>query len=104
GIVGRSQNWGYLHHGLTIWLDVPVAELYRRLQADPTPRPLLATPNPLETLTRLLDRRHELYARADVRITDAAQPLDTLLPAIAESLQASLREPPRGDPMTSADT
>lgn len=94
GIVERSQNWSYLHHGLTLWLDVPAAELHRRLQADPTPRPLLDHPNPLEPLTQLLDRRHDLYAQADVRIPEAAQPLESLLPAIAERLQTSLRDAP----------
>ena len=37
GIVTRKRNWGELRHGLVIWLDVPVAELHRRLAADETP-------------------------------------------------------------------
>ncbi|MEO1132073.1 MAG: shikimate kinase [Cyanobacteria bacterium J06639_1] len=107
GIVERSQNWSYLHHGLTLWLDVSAATLHQRLQAqrlqaqrlqsDATPRPLLETSDPLKTLTHLLDRRRTLYAQADVRISEAEKPLDILLPAIAEALQHSLRTTPLQD-------
>lgn len=90
GIVGRSQNWSYLHDGVTLWLDVPAAELYRRLVADPTPRPLLQTPDPLQTLTHLLQQRQPLYAQADVRVP-AELPPDTLVNTLVACLQAALR-------------
>lgn len=69
GIVLARQNWSYLQEGLVIWLDVPVAELAQRLQAD-TSRPLLTNgTNPIARLEGLLAQRSSLYAQADLHIT-----------------------------------
>ncbi len=68
GIVLRRENWSYLHHGLIVWLDVPVELLISRL-ADDTARPLLQDPDPAAKLQRLLDQRQRLYAQADLKIT-----------------------------------
>ena len=68
GIVLRRENWSYLHHGLVIWLDVPVEILYARL-ADNTTRPLLNDPDPLAKLQALLEQRRSLYAQADLQVT-----------------------------------
>lgn len=68
GIVMRRENWSYLHHGLIVWLDVPVEKLYARLQTDTT-RPLLQDPDPLGKLRSLLEQRQPLYAQADLRVT-----------------------------------
>lgn len=72
GIVMRQENWSYLHHGLIVWLDVPVEQLYVRLASDTT-RPLLQDSDPLEKLRSLLEQRQPLYAQADLRITPSAQ-------------------------------
>jgi shikimate kinase len=68
GIVIRPKNWSYLHHGVILWLDVPVAELYHRLKEDNT-RPLLQDPDPLEKLKTIWQTRESLYKQADVRLT-----------------------------------
>lgn len=68
GTVLKRDNWSYLHHGIVVWLDVPVAQLYARLRHDQT-RPLLRSPNPLATLEQLLSDRQSLYAQADLRVT-----------------------------------
>lgn len=68
GIVLRRENWGYLHHGLIVWLDVPVELLYTRLAADTT-RPLLQDADLLQKLRSLLEQRQPLYRQADLRIT-----------------------------------
>lgn len=67
GIVMRQMNWSYLQNGLVIWLDVPVDVLVKRLQDDTT-RPLLQTTDPALVLAKLLDRRRNLYAQADLQI------------------------------------
>lgn len=67
GIILNRKNWSYLHHGIIVWLDVPVTELYHRLQTDKT-RPLLQESDPLETLKRILRQRESLYAQADVHL------------------------------------
>jgi shikimate kinase len=79
GIVLRRENWSYLHHGLVVWLDVPVELLYARLAADTT-RPLLQDADPLEKLRILLEQRQPLYKQADLQITvtnDTPQQLAT---------------------------
>jgi shikimate kinase len=67
GIVLKRENWGYLRHGIVVWLDVPVAQLHMRLQTDQT-RPLLQDTDPAAKLQLLLEQRQSLYAQADVCI------------------------------------
>lgn len=67
GIILRRENWSYLHHGLIVWLDVPVELLISRLAEDES-RPLLKDPDPAGKLQTLLDQRQSLYAQADLRI------------------------------------
>jgi len=91
GIVLRQQNWSYLHHGIVVWLDVPVEVLYARLQGNMT-RPLLQTPNPQQKLQDILHHRQPLYAQADVRvpITSNESPhlvANRILDAIAQVLK-----------------
>jgi shikimate kinase len=68
GIVLRQENWGYLHHGLIVWLDVPIELLYSRIAEDTT-RPLLQDADPKGKLRSLLKQRTPLYSQADLRIT-----------------------------------
>ncbi|NCJ06801.1 shikimate kinase [Synechococcales cyanobacterium C] len=68
GIVLTAKNWSYLHHGLVLWLDVPVDQLWQRLRSDHS-RPLLQAENPQQTLATLLAHRRPLYAQADLQIT-----------------------------------
>lgn len=68
GIILRRENWSYLHHGLVVWLDVPVEILISRLAEDST-RPLLKDSDPALKLQTLLDQRRSLYAQADLHIT-----------------------------------
>ncbi|AFY42289.1 shikimate kinase [Nostoc sp. PCC 7107] len=67
GIVVRRENWGYLRHGLIVWLDLPVELLYNRLAEDTT-RPLLQDPDPQGKLRSLLEQRQPLYSQADLHI------------------------------------
>jgi shikimate kinase len=71
GIILKQTNWSYLHHGITIWLDVPVDLLYARLQGDTT-RPLLQQADLRQKLQQIFDQRQFLYRQADVRITIGA--------------------------------
>lgn len=67
GVVLRSENWGFLRHGVVVWLDAPIAVLVDRLREDRT-RPLLQ-PEDLEIqLTTLLAQRQSRYAEADLKI------------------------------------
>lgn len=66
GVIEKSFNWSYLHHGIVIWLDTDVKILQNRLAGDET-RPLA---NCLETL---LVTRRPLYAQADLRLEIASE-------------------------------
>ncbi len=68
GIILRRENWSYLHHGLIVWLDVPVELIYNRLAEDTT-RPLLQDVDPQGKLRSLLIERTPLYSQADLKIT-----------------------------------
>lgn len=85
GIVLRRENWSYLHHGLIVWLDVPVELLYTRL-ADDTTRPLLQDNDLLGKLRSLLEQRQPLYAQADLKITvsDAETPQQVAMRVLEE--------------------
>jgi len=67
GVVIKSINWSYLHHGLIVWLDAPVEVLIERLKEDTT-RPLLKQADLVQTLHQILEQRRGLYAEADLHI------------------------------------
>jgi shikimate kinase len=96
GVVTRAVNWGHLHQGVVIWLDAPADLLLSRLQADPTPRPLLASEDPATRLAELIEARRPLYAQADLRVEQ--QPGDDPAAVAAQVLTALptiLRERPQ---------
>ena len=75
------DNLAVLHQsGFTLWLDVPLPELVRRLLRSPTKRPLLTTLPTNETpesalftrLQRTLADRERFYAQARLRHTGVA--------------------------------
>jgi shikimate kinase len=68
GIILKRENWSYLRQGLVVWLDVPVAELERRLREDTT-RPLLQDTGLEEKLVSLMETRYPLYSQSDLKIT-----------------------------------
>lgn len=93
GIVLQRENWSYLHHGVIVWLDVPVDHLYTRLQRD-TSRPLLRDANPQEKLRQLLQERQALYRQADVHVAIAPhsspeQVTNQVINEITKAIQSS---------------
>ncbi|MBE9164480.1 MULTISPECIES: shikimate kinase [Microcoleaceae] len=68
GIVTRPTNWGHLHYGIVVWLDVPVDRLCDRLSSDST-RPLLREGDLKSKLQNILNERERFYAGADVRVS-----------------------------------
>ncbi len=93
GVVLERTNWSYLQHGIIVWLDVPVEELFTRLSRDQT-RPLLQNSDPLGTLKQLLAQRQPLYAQADLRIDVAPQEAPIQVATrIIETLPTILKPP-----------
>lgn len=100
GIVLNRLNWSYLHHGLVIWVDVPVEQLHARLKSDVS-RPLLPQQNQLTRLQELLEQRRSLYAQADVQVTvavdeTAQQVAARILQAIPQVLRPEALAPQNG--------
>lgn len=93
GIVMNRQNWSYLHHGVVVWLDVPVDHLYQRLAADTT-RPLLQNPDPKGKLSTLLEQRRSLYSQADVRVVlQGDEPPQTVCDRVIADTRSILNPP-----------
>ncbi|MEB3325666.1 MAG: shikimate kinase [Cyanobacteriota bacterium] len=95
GVVTRPVNWGHLHQGVVIWLDAPEDVLLARLEADPTPRPLLADPDPAGRLRQLLTERRPLYAQADLHILQGMESPEGVAAQVLEALPGLLREAPQ---------
>ena len=76
GIVIKQENWGLLRHGIVVYVDMPVEDIYQRLAADPdqiAKRPLLQEADPLEKLRKLSAERQDKYAQADVHFRPNGQ-------------------------------
>jgi len=93
GVVTQSANWGLLHSGIVIWLDVDREQLLKRLRADTTARPLLQRPNPEAALDALLNERRPLYAEADLSVVIDEEPPDVVADGILQLLPSLLRDP-----------
>ncbi|GMP26319.1 hypothetical protein CsSME_00002804 [Camellia sinensis var. sinensis] len=76
GAVIRPINWKHMQKGISVWLDVPLEALARRIAAVGTgSRPLLhqeagdAYSKAFMRLSTLLEERSEAYANANARVS-----------------------------------
>ena len=86
GVVTRTENWGMMHQGIVIWLDVERRQLLQRLQNDSTQRPLLMTGDPAETLDEILKQRRPLYDEADLTVVIESESADVVADGIIQLL------------------
>ena len=93
GVVTQPENWGLLHSGIVIWLDVVPDQLLQRLNADSTVRPLLQTANPETALNALLNERRPLYAEADLTVVINDETPETVADGILQLLPSLLKDP-----------
>ena len=93
GVVTQRENWGVLHSGIVIWLDVVQEQLLKRLQADRTVRPLLQTADPEAALNDLLAERKGLYAEADLTVVINDEPPEAVADGIVQLLPGLLKDP-----------
>lgn len=71
GIVTQKKNWGRLHSGIVVWLDMEPEDILARMEENPSQiakRPLLAGNNPKAQLEAVMGDRRAQYAQADVRV------------------------------------
>ena len=93
GVVTQPENWGLLHSGIVIWLDVVPDQLLQRLNADSTERPLLQTADPEAALNALLNERRPLYAEADLTVVINEETPETVADGILQLLPSLLKDP-----------
>ena len=93
GVVTQRKNWGLLHSGIVIWLDVMRDQLLARLRADVTERPLLQTPDPEAALDDLLAQRKPLYGEADLTVVIDQEDPATVADGILQLLPGLLKDP-----------
>ena len=93
GVVTQSQNWGLLHSGIVIWLDVERDQMLKRLRADETPRPLLQRTDPEAAVDALLQERRPLYAEADLTVVIDDESPEVVADGILQLLPGLLRDP-----------
>tara|TARA_E500000081_G_C6032946_1_gene305615 strand:+ start:53 stop:628 length:576 start_codon:yes stop_codon:yes gene_type:complete len=93
GVVTQQENWGLLHSGIVVWLDVVPEQLMQRLRADSTVRPLLQTDDPDAALNALLNQRRPLYAEADLTVVIDQETPDAVADGILQLLPSLLKDP-----------
>ena len=93
GVVTQPENWGLLHSGIVIWLDVVPDQLLHRLNADSTVRPLLQTTDPEASLNTLLNERRPLYGEADLTVVINDEAPKTVADGILQLLPSLLKDP-----------
>ena len=93
GVVTQPENWGMLHSGIVIWLDVVPEQLLQRLNADSTVRPLLQTADPDAALNTLLNERRPLYAEADLTVVINDETPEAVADGILQVVPSLLKDP-----------
>ena len=93
GVVTQPENWGMLHSGIVIWLDVVPDQLLQRLNADSTVRPLLQTTDPEAALNALLNERRPLYAEADLTVVINDETPEAVADGILQLVPSLLKDP-----------
>ena len=93
GVVSKPENWGQLHSGIVVWLDVNRAQLIERLRDDSTQRPLLQQPNPEAALDTLLQQRRPLYGEADLTVVIKDESPDAVADGILQLLPTLIKDP-----------
>ncbi len=68
GVVLKKENWGMLHQGIVVWIDLERNIALERLYKDSDRRPLLANKDIEKTYDKLFDARESLYMQADLQI------------------------------------
>ena len=94
GVVTTPENWGELHSGIVVWLDVDRGQLLARLRADSTLRPLLQQPDPEAALDKLLQQRRPLYGEADLTVVINDETAEAVADGILQLLPGLLKDPP----------
>ena len=93
GLVTLPENWGILHQGIVIWLDLDLRRSIKRLESDQKRRPLLLGDNLAENFSQIYESRKPIYLESDLRIEVEDQSPYEVATIIAENLPSILIDP-----------
>ena len=93
GLVTLPENWGILHQGIVIWLDLDLKRSIKRLESDQKRRPLLLGDNLAENFSQIYESRKPIYLESDLRIEVEDQSPYEVATMIGENLPSILIDP-----------
>ncbi len=93
GLVTLPENWGILHQGIVIWLDLDLKRSIKRLESDQKKRPLLIVDDLAESFSQIYESRKPIYLESDLRIEVEDQSPCEVATMIAEHLPSILIDP-----------
>ncbi len=93
GLVTLPENWGILHQGIVIWLDLDLRRSIKRLESDQKRRPLLLGDNLAEDFSQIYESRKPIYLESDLRIEVEDQSPYEVATMVAEHLPSILIDP-----------
>ena len=93
GLVTLPENWGILHQGIVIWLDLDLKRSIKRLESDQKKRPLLLGDDLAENFSQIYESRKPIYLESDLRIEVEDQSPYEVATMVAEHLPSILIDP-----------
>jgi len=93
GLVTLPENWGILHQGIVIWLDLDLKRSIKRLESDKKKRPLLIGDDLAENFSQINESRKPIYLESDLRIEVEDQSPYEVATMIAKRLPRILIDP-----------
>ena len=93
GLVTLPENWGILHQGIVIWLDLDLKRSIKRIESDKKKRPLLIGDDLAENFSQIYESRKPIYLESDLRIEVEDQSPYEVATMVAEHLPRILIDP-----------
>ena len=93
GLVTLPENWGILHQGIVIWLDLDLKRSIKRLESDKKKRPLLIGDDLAENFSQIYESRKPVYLESDLRIEVEDQTSYEVASMIVSNLPSILIDP-----------
>ncbi len=93
GLVTLPENWGILHQGIVIWLDLDLKRSIKRIASDEKKRPLLNDEDLSQTFSQIYESRKPMYLESDLRIEVEDQSPSEVASMIAKYLPSILVNP-----------
>ena len=93
GLVTLPENWGILHQGIVIWLDLDLRRSIKRLERDKKKRPLLIWDDLAESFSQIYESRKPIYLESDLRLEVEDQSPYEVATMITEHLPSILIDP-----------